>query len=78
MGANLILDWTATVEREILLALSKPIGVWKYRAAPKIEWRLPVVLAHEDELRFEATEETVDVEPRFNLDELNEEPGKGE
>ena len=34
-GANLILDWHVSQAREVLVALSKPVGVWKYRGAPK-------------------------------------------
>lgn len=72
-GANLVVDWALGGEREILLALSKPIGVWKYRGAPKLEWRLPVVYVDDTELGFQPTDEDVAVEPVFDLTELEEE-----
>lgn len=73
MGANLVADWALGEEREILLALSKPVGVWKYRGAPKLEWRLPVVFVDDAELSFQPSDEDVAVEPAFDLAELDEE-----
>jgi len=77
VGANLILDWDAGLDREILLGLSKPIGIWKYRGIPKLEWRRPVEVGEDTELRFTPGEEDVDVEPRFDLTELEEEGDAG-
>ena len=45
-----MVDWALGEEREVLLALSKPIGLWKYRGAPKVEWRRPVVFGDRDPL----------------------------
>ncbi len=72
-GANLVVDWALGGGREILLTLSKPVGVWKYRGAPKLEWRLPVVFVDDAELSFQPSDEDVAVEPAFDLAELDEE-----
>jgi hypothetical protein len=72
-GANLILDWSATVEREIRLALSKPYAPWNYRRMPRIQWRRRVLIVEGEELRFDSAEEDIDVQPRFDPDEI--EPG---
>lgn len=71
-GANLVVDWALGEKREMLLALSKPIGLWKYRGAPKLEWRLPVVFVDDKELSFQPGDEDVAVEPVFDLTELDE------
>lgn len=75
VGANLIIDWDVTDDREVILALSKPIGTWKYKGKPELEWRLPV-MADGDELSFAGQDEDVDVEVRYDLRELDE--GSGE
>lgn len=72
-GANLIVDWALGEQREILLALSKPVGVWKYRGVPKLEWRVQVVFSDDSELIFQPAEEDVNVELTFDLTELDEE-----
>ncbi len=71
-GANLVVDWALGEEREVLLALSKPIGLWKYRGAPKVEWRRPVVFGSGAELSFQPSDEDVAIEPVFDLAELEE------
>jgi hypothetical protein len=75
-GANLIFDWDVTEDREVLLALSKPVGLWKYRGEPELEWRLPIMIA-DTGLSFEGRDdEDVSVEPKYDLGEL--EQGSGE
>jgi hypothetical protein len=69
-GANFILDWTVNRERVIALALSKPIGTWKYRGTPKLEWRRPVRIADGEDLRFVPTDEDLSVEPAFDPGEF--------
>ncbi len=38
-GANLLLDWAVDDERDPVIALSKPVGTWRYRGKPQLEWR---------------------------------------
>lgn len=73
IGANLILDWTVDDARQVEVALSKPVGVWKYQGAPRLEWRRIVVFDQGSELKFEPREEDVQVEPKFDLTELGDE-----
>jgi hypothetical protein len=61
-GANLLLDWNVDDERSLRLALSKPIGTWKYQGTPKLEWRRLVVFGSDDEPRFEGRDEGLEVE----------------
>ncbi|HUY63993.1 MAG TPA: hypothetical protein VMV14_05700 [Acidimicrobiales bacterium] len=70
-GTNLILDWEATSERAILLALSLPLGVWKHKGQPSIDWRRPVQL-DDTGLRFESSDEGLEVPPRFEIGEDEE------
>jgi hypothetical protein len=71
VGANFILDWMVDRQRVISLALSKPIGVWKYRGAPKLEWRRPVGITDGEDLRFVATDEDdLNIEPTFDPGEF--------
>lgn len=67
-AANVIVDWTIGTDKEILLALAKPVGTWKYRHNPKLQWRRPVVFDAADEPRFIPRDEDVDV--RYDADEL--------
>lgn len=67
-GANLIVDWTIGPDKEILLALAKPLGPWQYRHHPKLQWRKPVLFDNADEPRFIPRDE--DVEVRYESDEL--------
>jgi Zn-dependent peptidase ImmA (M78 family)/DNA-binding XRE family transcriptional regulator len=52
IGANLILDWTIGSNRIVLMALSKPAGVWLYKGQPKIEWRKPIEFDDDNTPRF--------------------------
>jgi len=71
--ANYILDWTTNSERELFLALSKPIGTWKYGQRPKLEWRRPFQKPEgEDDLRFIPTEEDLPTEDVFDPSEFEE------
>lgn len=69
-GANYILDWTVDRERVISLALSKPVGIWRYRGTPKLEWRRPVRITDGEELRFVPADEDLSVEPAFDPGEF--------
>ena len=73
-GANLIADWTIGTDHALLLALSKPRGVWKYQGVPKIEWRVPVVFDASGHAVFKPAEEDIDV-VEFDLRELDDEDG---
>lgn len=73
-GANLILDWTIDQERSVMMALSKPIGTWKYRGQPKLEWRRALApLVAGSKLSFVSAEEDVIVEPHLDLSEFEQE-----
>lgn len=76
-GANLILDWAVDDDRSVLLALSKPVGLWAYRGQPKLEWRQPVPLDADMGMVFEpADEDGLDVQ--FDRDEfLGDEEAEG-
>jgi hypothetical protein len=69
VGANLIIDWDVSADRRVLLALSKPAGIWKYQGNPDLEWRHPIVVEG-NEMAFEGQDDGVDVEPRYELGEL--------
>jgi hypothetical protein len=70
-GANYILDWTVNRERVLSFALSKPVGIWKYRGEPKLEWRRSVRITDDADLRFVPTDEDgLDVEPTFDPGEF--------
>jgi hypothetical protein len=70
-GANYILDWTVGRERVLSMALSKPIGIWKYRNQPKLEWRRAVRITDDEGLRFvPADEDDLNVEPTFEPGEF--------
>jgi hypothetical protein len=71
-GANLILDWNTDDQRNLLVALSKPKGVWAYRGQPDLEWRRVVRFDPGGGPRFEPMEEDVIVEPIFDLSEVEE------
>jgi hypothetical protein len=68
-GANLIVDWEVGERREVLLALSKPVGVWDYQGTPSIEWRLPVVFGNDGEARFAAMDDDLELEPQYDIEE---------
>jgi len=72
-GANLILDWMVGKDREVVLALSKPISVWKYKGQPELEWRRPLVFREDDTPGFVGTDEDdIEIQPRFDEGELDE------
>lgn len=77
-GANLILDWSVNARREMMLALSKPLGSWNYRSIPNIEWRRHVLIGDGEDLRFDPADEDVDVRPRFDKEELDAEVNGGD
>ena len=60
-ATNLILDWAVDEYRRVVVALSKPAGVWDYQQRPRIEWRIPVQIGEERMQKFEATEEDVSI-----------------
>jgi hypothetical protein len=69
-GANLILDWSSGLDHAVQLCLSKPVSTWKYKGQPKLAWSLPVEFGMDDVPHFAPSEESVDVEPKFDLDEF--------
>jgi hypothetical protein len=77
-GANFILDWSVNKERQLFLALSKPIGIWKYGQTPKLEWRKG--FEDDDEgLRFiPSDEEALPIEDVFDTSEFDEEEDQEE
>jgi hypothetical protein len=72
-SCNLIVDWALGKNKHLSLALSKPIGVWKFKGQPKLEWRREVFFDPADEPRFMTGDETLEV-PRYDETEL----GSGE
>lgn len=73
MGVNLILDWTTGAKRSILMALSKPIGVWNYKGQPKIEWRKAIEFDDDKTPRFAgSTEDGIDLQPKYDEGEFGE------
>lgn len=70
LGANLILDWSTGDQQDIILALSKPRGVWPYQGSPELEWRRAVVDDSGPALRFVPAEEDIAVD--FDLTEIEE------
>jgi hypothetical protein len=60
-GANLIIDWDSDRGRQLLLGLSKPKGVWRYRGQPDLEWRRIVEFTADDEPCFISADEDVKV-----------------
>lgn len=73
IGANLILDWTTGDKRAVLLALSKPIGVWPYKGQPKIEWRKPIEFDDDNTPRFTgSTEDGIILPPKYDENETGE------
>ncbi|MGA2284277.1 MAG: hypothetical protein ABSH07_11535 [Candidatus Dormibacteria bacterium] len=72
-GSNLIVDWDVVAKRQLVLALSKPIGVWRYQTKPKLAWRRHVVFASDDEPRFLPADEDIGVDfPDYDASELDE------
>jgi hypothetical protein len=71
-GANLIADWTIGADHSPELALSKPMGIWRYRGTPQIEWRIPVAFDESGHAVFQPADEDVSVGVEFALDELDE------
>jgi hypothetical protein len=69
-GANLLLDWSLGSAREVFLSLSKPVSVWKYRGQPRVAWRRPVEFDDANVPHFVVSDESVDVEPKFDLTEF--------
>jgi len=78
IGANLILDWTTDANRTVLMALSKPIGVWQYKGQPKIEWRKRIEFDDDKNPRFiGSTEDDIDIPPKYDEDEIDQEGEAG-
>lgn len=69
-SANLIVDWSIGHDNDILLALAKPVGTWRYRGNPKLAWRKPVVFDASDEPSFVPASEDVEVLVEYDQDEL--------
>lgn len=69
---NIIVDWSVTQERELRLAVSKPVGLWSYPQAANLEWRRRVVIPGDGDLTFSAPEETdIPVTSVLDLGELS-------
>lgn len=68
-GANLILDWDVAKDRSLLVGLSKPIGLWRYKDQPKTEWRRRIDVSGPD-LAFTPADEDLDVQPLYDPNEL--------
>lgn len=69
-GANLIIDWSVGAKREPIIALSKPKGIWPYRAIPDLEWRITIRFGDDSDpsgLRFTPPDDDSDWDFR-NLD----------
>lgn len=60
-NCNLIVDWALGRNRQVSLALSKPIGFWKFRGQPRLDWRRFVGFDPSDEPRFETSDEDLEV-----------------
>jgi hypothetical protein len=72
-GSNLIVDWDVIAKRQLVLALSKPDGVWNYQKKPRLAWRRHVIFGDANEPRFDPTEEDIPVEyPDYDVTELDE------
>lgn len=69
-AANLILDWKLGANRDVIIALSKPEGIWRYKGEPRIEWRLTVSFDERDLPVFVPSDEDVPVAAKYDLDEL--------
>ena len=61
-SANLILHYMVNSAQDLILALCKPAGTWRFNEAAKIEWRRPIVVRAGQALRFEAAEEDIDID----------------
>jgi hypothetical protein len=73
IGANLILDWTIGSNRTVLMALSKPAGVWLYKGQPKIEWRKPIEFDDDNTPRFVGSPESdINLPPKYDESEIGE------
>jgi hypothetical protein len=69
-NCNLIVDWALGLNRQVSLALSKPIGFWKFRGQPQLDWRRFVGFDPSDEPRFETSDEDLEV-TRYDETEIN-------
>lgn len=60
-GANLIVDWNADPKtHEVTLALSKPLGQWRFQGVPKLEWRVFVDFSDDGHPGFITSDEPLD------------------
>lgn len=69
VGANLILDWSLDEDQRLVLALSKPVGVWPYEGKPRLEWRRAITEEAGRGLRFAPADDN-DID--FDLTEIEE------
>jgi hypothetical protein len=72
-GANLIVDWNADAAHHVTLALSKPIGTWKYQGQPKLAWRCWVPFDDNGQPGFMPADGPSGIEPDLDLGELEDE-----
>jgi hypothetical protein len=70
-GANLILDWNVDAGHHLTLALSKPIGVWRYRGQPQLAWRCWVPFGDDGHPGFVPADGPL--EPDLDLSEFDNE-----
>jgi hypothetical protein len=77
-GANLLIDWDVGKNRQPILALSKPVGFWKYKGKPRLECKGIVFGSDDDFPTFiPPAEDDFDVNPRFDQDEFGMESDAG-
>lgn len=50
---NLIADWGLNETRDVVLALSKPQGIWDYEGEPDLEWRTRITFPPTAEPKFD-------------------------
>lgn len=72
-GSNLIIDWDVVEQRRLVLALSKPTGVWRYQTKPRLAWRRHVIFGPDGGLHFHPSEEDIAIDyPDYDVKELDE------
>lgn len=75
-SCNLIVDWAVGANKQVSLALSKPVGVWKFKGQPKLDWRRLVAFDPNDEPRFETLDDEFEI-PRYDEAEMDTYEGTG-
>jgi len=75
-GANLIIDWGVESQTRIALALSKPIGTWRYGGQPKLQWRCWVSFDDEGQPGFVPSDGPSGLEPDLDLSEFEDVEGQ--